>query len=126
MQTLSYGFKKPQAGDQGSALFTAIEDNFQQLNDHTHNGSNSPQLTSSALSVTTQSIVSGSWVSQGNGTYKQTVAMPGSLQFDTVDISFRHSTLGHPLMLTVEKVSATSYDVYINDNTISLTANYGI
>lgn len=126
MQTLSYGFKKPQSGDTGAALFTALELDVQKMNDHTHNGTDSALLTSSSLSVTTQSVLSGAWSAQGGGTYKQTVSMTGGLQFDDVNVSFRESVSGNPLFLTVEKVSGTSYDVYINDNSLTLTAFYGL
>lgn len=126
MLTLTYGYKKPESGDTGASLFTDLAADIQQTNDHTHNGTNSALLTSSSLTVTTQSIASGSWSAVGNGTFKQTISMTGGLQFDNVNVSFRISSSGNPLFLTVEKVSGTSYDVYINDNSLTLTAFYGL
>lgn len=126
MLTLSFGFKKPQTGDNGSVFFPALEGNFQQLNDHTHNGTNSSLLPTASLAVTTQSIASGSWSSLGGGNYRQLVTLTGGLQFDAVVVSFRDAATGNYLNLTVEKVSATTYYVYINDNSLTLTAYYGI
>ena len=125
MLTLSYGFKKPQTGDNGSVFFPALEDDIQQLNDHTHNGTNSSKITIGALTQTTQTIAAGSWGAVTGG-FRQLVTIPGSLQFDDVVISFRDSTSGNYYDgLTVEKVSGTTYYVYINDNSITLKAYYG-
>lgn len=124
MLTLTYGYKKPETGDRGSVFFPALEDDIQQLNDHNHDGSNSSKLTSSAVTATTQAILAAAWVAQGGGTYKQTVTMPGALQYNDYYPLFKNTATKHELLLTVERVSNTSYDVYINDNTINLTAFY--
>lgn len=124
MQTLSKGFKKPQTGDKGSVFFPALEDNIQQLNDHSHNGSNSQLLTASASTAVTQSISSASWSHQGGGTYRQTVTMPGVITFDTHAIELRNSATNRKLFLDVEKVTSNTYYVYVNDNTLNLTALY--
>jgi hypothetical protein len=126
MQTLSYGFKKPQSGDLGSVYFPALENNFQQLNDHDHDGTDSAKLPTSSLTAQTGSILAASWVSLGGGNYRQLVTLAGTLQYDNVVASFRNSSTGDYLNLTVEKASATTYYVYINDNSVSLTAYYGI
>jgi hypothetical protein len=45
------------------------------------------------------------------------------MQFNAVSIEIRLST-GHVIYPTIEKVSATQYDIYINDNSLNLTAVY--
>jgi hypothetical protein len=125
MDTLSYGFKKPQSGDNGSIFWTALEDDIQQLNDHTHNGTNSAKLTASAITVVTQAISSASWVATTGGTYRQSVTITGGLQYDDIAITMKDSS-GNPLYLTIEKINASQYYVYINDNTMDVTAVYGI
>lgn len=125
--TLSNGFKLPDTGDKGSTFFPDLEFNIQRVNDHNHDGSNSNLISSTSISVITQAISSGSWaaVSGQPGTYKQTVSLPGSItDIDGINISFRDAATGHPLLLSVEKVSTTSYDVFINDTTLNLTAVY--
>lgn len=126
MLTLSYGFKKPQSGDAGSLWFPALEDNFQNLNDHSHDGVDSAKLATAALDATTQAISSASWSATSGGTYRQQVTLPGGLQYDDISITVRNSSSGDVYHLSIEKIDSTNYYVYINDNTISLTAMYGI
>jgi hypothetical protein len=122
--TLSYGFKKPQDGDRGSTFFDDLEADIQQLNDHTHNGTNSSLLSIQAITVTTQAISSASWAAQGGGTYKQTVTLPGTLTYDAIGMEFRITSSKHVIYPTIEKVSSTTYDIYTNDNSIGVTAIY--
>lgn len=122
--TLSYGYKQPANGDRGSTFFPDLNDNIQQLNDHNHNGTNSAQLTIQAVAVTTQAISSASWVAQGGGTYKQTVTLPGTLTYDAISMEFRITSSKHVIYPTIEKVSGTTYDIYVNDNSIGVTAIY--
>lgn len=124
MLTLTYGFEKPQTGDKGSVFFPALEADLQQLNDHTHNGINSAMLTAGSIVAITQAIDHTNWVATAGGTYKQNLTMSSSLTFDNYNIQFRNASTGHILYLTCVKTSATAYDVYINDNTIDLTAVY--
>jgi hypothetical protein len=131
MLTLSHGFLKPQGGIDSSAVwFPALETNIQKLNDHTHNGTDAAQL-----SITTQTISSGGWLTTsatstgaggtitGGGVFYQTVTMPGGLSFDSTDIQFRLST-GEVWVPTVVRLSTTQYNIFTNDNTLSVTALY--
>ncbi len=129
MQTLSYGYLKPQDQDSGQEVFPALESNIQRLNDHSHNGVNAAVLAVSSVAVTTQSILSGAWVSNGAG-YRQAVTIPASLTgatpaqtYDMLGIEFRLST-GERVYPRVEKISDSQYYVYVNDNTLNLTAIY--
>lgn len=120
MLTLSYGFKKPETDDTGDVWFPAMAANMQQLNDHSHNGTDSARLT-----ATTQSLLAASWSADlGGGSYRQLVTMPAGLTFDAVTIEVRLSngTVIHP---TITKVSSTTFYVYVNDNTLDLTVVYG-
>ena len=125
MLTLSYGYKKPQSGDQGTTLFTALEGDIQQMNDHTHNGTDSASLPAQSVLGVTQTIALGSWVASGaTGHYRQQVTVPAGFDFDTVGISFRTSA-GAVIYPSVERVSDTQYYVYTTDNTIDFIAVYG-
>jgi hypothetical protein len=124
MQTLTYGMKIPETGDAGSVFFPALEDNFEQLDIHTHNGTNSPRLTAGSSDAVTQTVAAAGWVATTNGTYRQLLTIPGTLSaFDSVRPSFRNST-GDYLYLNTEKVTSNTYYVYINDNSLTLTAVY--
>lgn len=118
MLTLSFGFQKPETGDLGGVVFPALEANIQQLNDHTHDGANSSKLTSGALSPLSEDVAAGAWgASIGNGLYKQTITLPAALSFDSTGFDVRLLSTGHVVHPTIEKVSATQYDIFTNDNT---------
>lgn len=126
MLTLSYGYKKPQSGDRGATLFTALQDNIQRLNDHTHNGSDSAPLPAQSIMGVSQSILAANWVTYGGptGFYRQQVTLPAGFDYDEVGISFRLAS-GDYIFPTVEKVSDTQYYIYTNNNTLDFQAIYG-
>ena len=126
MQTLTYGMQIPETGDIGSDFFPALEDNFTQLDAHSHNGTDSPKLSGSSMNAYTQNISSASWVAVAgvSGLYKQVVTMSGGLQYDNYIPTFKESVTKDVLLLTVEKETANTYTVYCNDNTLDLVAYY--
>ena len=124
MNTLTYGLQVPETGDLGSTWFPALEDNFTQLDAHTHDGTDSPRITAASSVVVTQSVASGSWVATSNGTYRQLITLPASIaDFNNIRPAFRGST-GDYYYLKTERVTASTYYVYINDNSLTLTAVY--
>lgn len=124
MLTLSYGYKLPQAGDRGATLFQALEDNITRLNGHTHNGTDSAPLTAQAVVAITANILLGAWIAYADGLYRQLVTIAPGFDYDKVQIGFRLTT-GEFVYPAVERVSATQYYVYTNDNSKSLVALYG-
>lgn len=120
METLSYGYKKPETNDSGAVVFPALEDNIQRLNDHTHDGANSSKLPGSSIESTVESVLATNWGSDlGGGYYKQTVNMPTGFDFDYTQIQVRLST-GHIMQPTIIRLSTAQFDIYVNDNTIDL------
>src|SRR4051812_14800351 len=95
MQTLSKGFKKPESGDDGSVWFPAMEDNIQQLNDHTHDGANSQKLSATSAESYLQSpAMAWTDTGDGTGTFRSLVTMPvlltaAGLTFDHINIGLR-------------------------------------
>jgi hypothetical protein len=114
MLTLSYGFQKPQTNDRGNIVFPALEQNFQQLNDHDHNGVNSKPINSSFLEKTNVSVPAINWALVAGGHYTQTVTLPLALEYDKVILTFRltDGTQVHP---TVKKASLTQFTVDFDD-----------
>lgn len=123
MQTLSYGFLKPESGDKGNVFFPALESDIQQLNDHTHNGLNSAKLTAASSTAVTQNVSAAGWASSG-GRYRQLVTLTGGLQYDEVAITIKDQVTKNPLLLSIERQSATTFYVYTIDNTLTLTIVY--
>lgn len=122
---LTYGMKIPNDGDTSATWMPDIEDNFTQLDGHTHDGVDSPILSSASFEVITVTAASASWSLVANGTYKQTVSMPGVLEFPNKNVSFRNASTGDVLYLTCKKVTATTFDIYINDNSITVSCLIG-
>lgn len=124
MLTLTYGYKKPEDGDWGSVFWDALAFDIQRVNDHNHDGSNSPSISAGSFSVSTQSIDNANWVLVGAGVYRQLLTMPGLFTYDTRNISFRKATTGEILYLDTLKAAANTYYVYSNDNTLDAVAIY--
>lgn len=130
MQTLSYGYKKPETGDRGSIFWPALEFDIQRLNDHSHDGTNSQKLLASSVQGIDDTILATNWVAVAGqtGTYRQLVTMPPNVLFDDYGMTFRVSSagpaIGRQLALTVEKFAAGTFYVYINDNSLDLQVLY--
>jgi hypothetical protein len=120
MLTLSYGYKKPQNTDRGPIVFPAMEQNIQGLNDHTHNGTNSAKIGPSSGVAVVQTLIPANWVLVANGIYKQTVTVPAGTFFSDVARMFLLSD-GSQFYPTVKKITELSYEIYINDNTETVT-----
>lgn len=126
MQTLSYGYEKPESGDKGTSLFTALEDNIQRVNDHDHDGNNSALLPAQNIAASTQTISSASWAAFGpTGHYRQLVTTVAGFTFDGTNIGFRVSGVnGAYIFPTVERVTNTTFYIYTTDNTLDFVAIY--
>ncbi len=123
MLTLTYGYKKPQLDDTGDIFFPAMEQNIQQLNDHTHDG-----VTSAVLPTPSASVVHAAWTAAGlttPGLYTQVVSLPAGRAYDTTQFTVRDST-GTVVNNQITKASATSYNIFTNDNTQDLVVQYGV
>lgn len=124
MQTLSYGYLKPESGDKGALFWPALEADIEQLNDHNHDGVNSAKLTAQAITGVRDAIVADDWVHVAGGTYRQLVTTPPSVTYDDYARMFRITSSKHEVFPTVEYVSPTTYYVYTNDNTIGMDIIY--
>ncbi len=124
MLTLTKGFKKPEAGDKGIIFFPAMEDNIQQMNEHTHNGVDSQTIGPGALVSEIVVLVAANWVAQGGGTFRQLVTCPGSLTYDNTSKEYRLASDSSPFFPTVEKVSSNTFYIYVNDNTINVNVYF--
>ncbi len=127
MDTLTYGYQRPETGDRGTALFTALEDNITRLDGHTHDGNNSALLPAQNITASTQAILSAAWDGTGlaTGHYRQLVTVVAGFTFDGTNIGFRTSgASGVYVYPTVERVSNTTFYVYTTDNTLAFVAIY--
>lgn len=120
LNTLSNGYIQPTNPTYGDLFWPAMEENIQLMNDHTHDGSDGE-----LIAKDTGTAPSGSWGADlGGGTYRQTITMPNNRQYDTTQIEFRLST-GERIYPTVAKVTATTFYIYTNDNSLTFNILYG-
>jgi hypothetical protein len=120
MITLSYGYKKPEAGDRGSIFFPAMEENIQRLNDHSHNGVDSAPLAAASVAGATVQALAANWgVAIIPGKYKQTVTCPPGYNMNTFHYQVKDNFSGDQIFPTIERVTTTSFDIYTCDNTLT-------
>lgn len=112
MEVLSYGFKKPENTDTGDVVFPALQDNIQQLNDHTHDGQNSAFIAQARAQLS-----AGSWSAPPVplAPYSYTGSLPDGKTFDNTVIIFSNYTNGSIVPLDLEKTSDTEFTVYTNN-----------
>lgn len=120
MQTLSYGYKKPEPSDTGDVFYPAMAANMDTVNNHTHNGSDAAPIAGNQVS-----LASGSWVAVGArpGVYRQTMII--APLFDTGSSTFWFiDSSGNSVNLEYSVASASSIIVYTNDSSETYTAYY--
>lgn len=125
MQTLTYGYKKPETNDKGPVVFPALETNIQQINDHNHDGANSKKLTAASIDSVPQTVLAANWVDLGGGNYHQQVNLLPGYDYDLVTLSFRDPLTGAYLYPSVLKVSASIMNIFTNDPS-DMTLIYGV
>ena len=123
MITTLYGYKIPQNTDRGPVVFPALEDNIQRLNDHDHDGVNSKPLTPVAVAATAVTIIAANWVFVSTGIYKQVVTVPVGYDYDKIHKEFRLAD-GSELTPSLKRLSATQFEIYVNDNTLDIGIYY--
>lgn len=129
--TLTYGRKLPTDGDRGSTFFDDLEANIAINDAHTHDGVTSPSIPGKNIAKSTQTILTGSWASVAGqiGTYSQTVTLPSGVTTANMLPKFQVNNAGPDqgdiIYPTIRWASTTSYDIFINDNTVEILATYG-
>ena len=124
MITLSNGVLQPQNGDKGSVFFPALNTDLAYLNDHTHDGTQGAPIVATSIAAATGTVLAANWVAVSGGTYRQLLTVANGKNFSAVDVTFRDSTTFEKLYLGTEAASSTTFYVYINDSTKTLTASY--
>jgi hypothetical protein len=120
MQTLSYGYKKPEPGDTGDVFYDAMSANMDALNAHTHNGSDSAPLT-----ATLGTLAAGAWVAVGArpGIYSQVLNLSAGFSAYTSTFYFLDSSV-NSVNLEYVVTSTGSITVYTNDSSEDYSAYY--
>ncbi len=125
MDTLSYGYQRPADGDKASVWMPALQANVTKVNDHNHDGSNSAALSAAAIGKYTSSLVAASWILDAQNRYYQDVTVPvGITEINNFIPNFYITSTGERVYPSMIRLTATTYKVYCNDNSIALTVKY--
>lgn len=122
------GYKLPSIGDRdfwGQLLF-----NFTRTSAHKHDGIDSEKLNASTFDKNHGVIEAADWnaVPGQPGTYSQVVTVPVGTLTSTMLVRFyldNGADAGHEFFPSIRNVTATTYEIFINDNSAVLKAIYG-
>jgi len=114
---LLYGYTAPDNGDPGNMWAKWLRDNWERIVTHDHDGVDSAAISTAKTEI---DLVAGDWVDMGDGTYRQLVTLVGGLTFNNTFFKFTDYSTEEEFFPTTEKVSANSFYVYVNDNTIDV------
>jgi hypothetical protein len=131
MTLTTYGYKLPETGDLAKGAdgwFQQLEFDIERLDGHTHDGVDSSLLPLSSFSPYSGTILAANWAADGAG-YKQTVTVPaGVTEVNDYNLKFIFTApvarVGEVAYLAYDRQSATTYEVYCNDNTAAFTVVY--
>lgn len=115
--------------------FPALEDNIVLDDAHDHDGTDSPLLPPGSIVKSTSSITAAQWSSDGNGNYSKVVTVPSGISsspnfadikyYDLIiQIETVGATFGDRVYPGIERESATTFTVRVNDNTLDLLIYY--
>lgn len=121
--TLTYGTEIPSAGENGQQFCPQLERNWTRYDEHDHSGGNKGSLIpSTSVTKGTGTAPSGSWASPVNDVYSQNVSLPTNYAYDTTQIiPFIDNA---PVSLRIEKVDSSTFTVYCNDNSKTVSFLY--
>ena len=126
MNLSKYGYEIPEAGDESSTEWQpGITKNWERLNNHSHNGIDSAKIAFANIQKVSTLVYQADWVATGNGDYSAIVNLPAGYTFNNTTMVFTISTVGHTdegarIYPGIVKISNTSFNVFVNDNTIDL------
>jgi len=114
METLNYGYKKPENNDLGAAFWNALSSNIERLANHSHDGVNSATIDISETGVV-EELDNTDWTVDGNWKWKL-VTFPSGYTYGVADVKFflgSGTYNGERFFPKVAKMSSTSMKVYM-------------
>ena len=115
--------KIPETGDRGSVFCPAISENFETLDEHNHDGVNSPLISSKTIEKSTTNLLIAGWTLNAQGEYEQEITLATGYAFDTVLIKCIIASgpyLGYEINPTIIKTGTNKFKVGVLDNTFDL------
>lgn len=124
--TTAYGYKIHAEGDPALTWMADDEANWSRMSAHDHDGVDSALLTPNAITKYSTTVSGSSWGSDlGGGLYKQTITVPsGITEINSFDVMVYITSTGERIHPRVIRATATTYEIYSNDNTLACTVKY--
>ncbi len=120
----TYGLEVPDAGDLASQWMQSIEDNFVQIDAHTHDGLTSAPLPIGSLTKLTSVIAATGYTDLGGGNYSKLITVPALItEINSYLVQFRITATGERIYPSMVRASATTYTIYLNSQ-LAITAVY--
>lgn len=125
MRVSKNGYLIPETGDESSTVWQpAISDNWEKVDAHDHDGTNSSKIASVDILKKTTVIHQADWVPDGDQ-FSTAVALPSGYNFNNANVIFTLATSGHPdegarLGLSVVKIDNLNCMVYSNTDEIDV------
>lgn len=122
--------QKPSPKDQGDVVYDTMESFMERLATHTHQGADSEKI---SLNFTKefQDLTVGvdlTWTDLGNSNYRASIAIPAPATYDgnLRQFFYKPNAGGNykEIKPSIEKIDATNFYVFANDNTIDLRIVY--
>jgi hypothetical protein len=121
--TLTYGRKQPTDGDRGAYFWDALKDNVALDDAHSHDGVDSPQLSTTALSTGASAVTNSGWTADGDWYYK-TITMPTGYEWGSCQMSFFLNSDGNQIFPQTVRVNSTSYKLYMPVSNVAVDVLY--
>lgn len=120
-------YERPVSGDQGNEdIFAILEAFMDRMAPHTHDGSDSSEINLN-VSKEIQILTIGTnltWLDELNGNYKAVLPVPPPATFDDNQkffyISRDSGATYERFYPSLNRLTATTYEVFSNDNTVDL------
>lgn len=130
MTTTTYGYRRPATGDRAKGAtgwMQSLTFNIDRFDGHNHDGANSAQLPMASLTPYTQAITAAGWGNLSGGVYRQDLTVPtGVTEINNYHLGFIFTApsgqVGENCYLRYDRLTATTYRVYCNDNTAAFLA----
>ena len=110
---LSNGYILPEDGDFGDTWFDDLEANIQRVNDHNHDGINSSNIPSTAITAVVVSVPAASFTGS-NGDFTANFTVNTTINLDQRTIYVRDAVTKQQAFLDVTRVSTSEYSIKTN------------
>lgn len=114
-------YQKPATNDKGQTVFDVLEEFMERMANHSHSGADSREISLNiAKDVSSfQSGVNLLWTLVSTDNYRAELTVAGGALYDQTIRKFYLSD-GTEFYPTVERIDATTYYIYSNDNTLNI------